>query len=137
MCAQVATPAHTDCSENGNGIAIKGGDVRVIDSTIRGLHTDAEATQPSLDIMSGSGFIDTGDGLYVETSYSYPVNVTISGNSTITCVAQSAQAVRIFPVAPEAKVTITGGIYSTDVSAYLQQGYICTEIEDQYIVTAQ
>ena len=107
------------------GIAIKGGDVYVQDSIIKGLATDEEAVVPTESMLSGSGFVDTGDGIYLETSYGYPINLVVSGYCDISCTAQTAQAIRVYPENPVVKVYLNGGLYSTDVSALLQPGYVC------------
>ncbi|MBE6957931.1 MAG: hypothetical protein E7447_02095 [Ruminococcaceae bacterium] len=120
------------------GLAIKGGDVYVNDSIITGLATDAEAVIPTEDKLYGSGFVDTGDGIYLETSYGYPINLTVSGNSQITCTAQTAYAVRVYPESATTKVYLNGGFYSTDVSALLQSGYVCEPTADgQFAVKTQ
>lgn len=120
------------------GLAIKGGDVYVNDSTIKGLATDGEAVIPTEDKLTGSGFVDTGDGIYLETSYGYPINLTVSGNSSISCTAQTAQAVRVYPENPVVKIWLNGGYYSTDVSALLQPGYVCNPTEDgKFAITTQ
>ncbi len=81
----------SNCKITGNtGIAIKGGSVNVYDSEIIGtgevLVEDAAA--------SGSGFIDTGDAVYVEAVYNWPVTVNIKGASKI--VSNKAFAVELF-----------------------------------------
>jgi len=119
------------------GIALKGGDLVVLDSNIMGLATDAEAVVPTENQLGNSGFIDTGDGIYVEDSYGYPMSVTVSGTSKVTSTAQSAQAVRVFPETGRVKVSITSGTFGTDVSAYLQAGYLCTKTEEGYVVGPQ
>lgn len=112
------------------GIAIKGGDVYVNDSIVKGLATDAEAVVPTEDKLSGSGFVDSGDGIYIETSYGYPVNLYVTGSSDISCTAQTAYAVRVYPEIPGVNVYLSGGYYNTDVSALLQPGYVCSPTAD-------
>lgn len=119
------------------GIAVKGGDVTVLDSTVTGLGTDAEVTVPVEGNLSGSGFVDTGDGIYVEASYGYNVRIAVSGNSSIGCTAQTAQAVRVFPASSAVEIVLTGGTYDTDVSAFVQTGYVCTPAEEKFIVSQQ
>lgn len=119
------------------GVAIKGGDLVVVDSIIQGLGTDEEVAVPTESTLSKSGFTDTGDGVYVEVSYGYPINVTISGASEIGCTAQSAQSVRVFPASVLVEVTVTAGTFDTDVSAYLPDGYLCTLTDGKYVVASQ
>ena len=58
------------------GICVKGGDVRVMGSTITGKGAKQDP------VFWPSGFADTGDGIYVETNYYYPITLEIS-DSTI------------------------------------------------------
>lgn len=118
-------------------LAIKGGDVTILDSTVKGLGTDAEVSVPSDSNVGSSGFLDTGDGIYVEANYNYPVNITVSGNSDISCAAQSAQAIRVFPESALVKVTVASGLFDTDVSAFLQPGAVCTQQDGRFTVTVQ
>lgn len=60
------------------GIAIKGGDVSIIDSKVSG--TGAKQAPQ----FYGSGCADTGDGIYIETNYEGDILLEISGESTIT-----------------------------------------------------
>lgn len=99
-------------------IALKGGDTKVIDSTVLGTG-DYATNDPA---YSKSGFTDTGDGIYVEANYDWTVSVEISGNSEVTG-NKEAQAVRQYEAdAENASVVISGGKYSSDVSAYLAEG---------------
>ena len=55
------------------GIALKGGDAAVYGSAIAGL---GEAKEPS---FSGSGYSDTGAGIYIETNYDWNISLLIDG----------------------------------------------------------
>lgn len=55
------------------GIAVKGGDVNVYGSTING---EGKYNAPS---FSGSGYSDTGAGIYIETNYDWDINLLIDG----------------------------------------------------------
>ena len=70
------------------GIAIKGGVATVVDSTIRGTGPYAAAK------ASGSGWTDTGDGIYVESVYNWNATVYVKGNSVVT--SENAYAVEMF-----------------------------------------
>jgi len=119
------------------GIAVKGGSLTVIDSTVTGVGTDAQVTVPTEDNVSNSGFVDSGDGIYVETGYGYPIRIRVSGDSHIGCTAQTAKAVRVFPESSLVKLELIGGIYDTDVSAMLQEGYTCQAAEGGYKVSGE
>ena len=99
------------------GVVIKGGDLEIVDSEIRGT---GEQQPPAFE---GSGYTDTGDAVYIDCGYQVPIRVAISGNSKIT--SEHSLAVRVFePNGAYATVTITGGEFSTDVSAFLPEGYV-------------
>ena len=119
------------------GIAIKGGQITVIDSKVSGTGTDDEVVDPNVTGPAVSGYQDTGDGIYIESDYQYPVSLTIMGDSEITHVASSAYAVRMYPEAPHVKSSISGGSFDSDVTAYLADGYICTESDGKYLVVRQ
>lgn len=70
------------------GIAIKGGAVTITDSRITG--RGAVSQTPTL---SGSGYSDTADAVYVETSYKYDISLTVR-NCTLTSTA--GKALRVF-----------------------------------------
>lgn len=117
------------------GIAVKGGDVTVLDSTVIGVGKNSEVTVPTENNVSNSGFVDSGDGIYAETTYGYPISIAVSGTSVVQRTASTAQAVRVFPETDNVRVEITSGTFDTDVSAYLAPGYVCTRTGDVYTVT--
>lgn len=119
------------------GIAIKGGQITVIDSKVSGTGTDDEVVDPNVTGPAVSGYQDTGDGIYTESDYQYPVSLTIMGDSEITHVASSAYAVRMYPDVPHVKISISGGSFDSDVTAYLADDCICTESGGKFLVTAQ
>lgn len=108
------------------GVAIKGGSVYIIDSMVAGVGSDGEVV-PELaeETLSGSGFQDTGDGIYVEANYKKAILIDISGDSQISANASTAYAFRVFPVNNYVEVRITGGTFSHNVSEYLEVGYGC------------
>ena len=117
------------------GIAMKGGDLTVLDSTVIGVGTDSEVSVPTENNVSNSGFVDSGDGIYAEFTYGYPIRITVSGSSVVKRTASTAQAVRVFPATDNVRVEITAGTYDTDISEFLAPGYVCTRTEDVYTVT--
>lgn len=117
------------------GLVIKAGDVLVIDSEIKGTGTGAQIVTPNESLLTGNGFLDTGDGIYVETDYKKPVNIEIRGSgTTITAAASEADAIRVFPAASYVKIRITGGVYSDGVYDYVVSGYECVGTANGYIV---
>jgi len=107
----------------GTGVVIKGGDLWITDSTVRGTFAEEQIQAPVLD---KNGFSDTGDGLFVDCSYGLPMYIQIEGNSVIQKTAQSARSVRVFVPedgADSATVTITGGTYSDSVAEYVDPAY--------------
>ena len=117
------------------GIAVKGGDITVLDSTVIGVGTDSEVSVPTENNVSNSGFVDSGDGIYAEFTYGYPISITVSGSSVVQRTASTARAVRVFPAADNVRVEIAAGTFDTDVSEFLAPGYVCTRTEDVYTVT--
>jgi len=123
--------------EGYTGLAVKGGTVDIVDSTIVGtgeyvpLPDDASG-------LSQSGWWDTGDGIYLEANYTlWDTKITVSGDKTsVTSICDGTQAVRIFPAdASNAKIEIFGGTYSSDVSQYLGEGYTVEIVDGKYKVT--
>ena len=101
------------------GLAVKGGTVNVINSTVNGIGTTH--TPPA---FSNSGWTDTGDGIYVETNYGWEAVVNIGGVSTVTSIAADSQAVRKHDIdATHASINITGGTFSSNVEQYCAPGY--------------
>ena len=117
------------------GLVVKGGTVNVMDSKIEGLGTISFA--PPAD--NGSGFSDTGDGIYVEGNYAWPTVVNVSGGKTeISSAGENSLAVRLYiseNSTAEKKINITGGKFSTDVSMFLTDGATQSEVEGSYVVS--
>lgn len=101
------------------GIALKGGDLYVVDSTVTGT---GEKAAPKLE---SNGYTDTGDAIYVDCSYEKAIYVSISGKDS-NIASENSYAVQVF--VPEgyqnlSTVEITGGTYSSDVSAFVPELY--------------
>ena len=113
----------------GTGLAVKGGEVRIEDSDVIATATDETTwiVAPTEDRLSGSGFIDTGDSIYIESSYGYPITLTVTGECNISHAAGISKAIRVFPEASNVKVQLEGGIYTSDVSEFIDEElYLCT-----------
>lgn len=119
------------------GIAIKGGQITVIDSKVSGTGTDDDVVDPNVTGPAVSGYQDTGDGIYIESDYLYPISLTIMSDCEITHTAATACAVRMYPEAAHVKISISGGMFDSDVTVYLTDGCICTESDGKYLVTKQ
>jgi hypothetical protein len=118
------------------GVAIKGGTLYVLDSSVIGT---GEYAEPK---YQGSGFSDTGDGIYVEANYPDSGNyynhiqVEVRGNSVITGTQLHTQAVQVYePYAKNVTVRLYGGTYSTDVEEFLAEGCTQTEKDGKFIIT--
>lgn len=83
------------------GLAIKGGSVSVVDSTVEGFGEKQEAE------LKNSGCADTGDGIYIEANYSGDILLEISGGSKITSVNSYS-----LQVLEDDKPNVTVKIYS-------------------------
>lgn len=81
-----------DCEINGfTGVAIKGGTVTVRDSVISGT---GSGTDLQLAAAFSGGFTDTGDGVYMEATYSWPATLILKGDNRVT--SANAYAVELF-----------------------------------------
>lgn len=117
--------------EGYTALAIKGGTVRVIDSTITGTGEKQPAD------YAVSGFTDTGDAIYIETNYEHEIVLDISVTTGDTYVGETfvtatdgGYALQVYkPDADNVSVTIHGGIFSSDVSKYLADGCVCNELD--------
>ena len=88
----------------GTGLAIKGGNVNVIDSTIHGVGAYGAPG------FYGSGCADTGDGIYIETNYEGDILLEISGNSAIT--SKNSSSLQVYETdAPNVTVKIYSGVF--------------------------
>ena len=119
-----------------SGIAVKGGDVLIMDTYVTGTGTADDGIQePTENMLSGSGYVDTGDAIYVETNYKRPISVTVSGYCVIK--SASAKCIRVFPEANYVQIQITGGTFGEDISKYLSgTKYTCSPLDGWYVVSA-
>lgn len=118
------------------GIGIKGGSVKINDSKIIGKDTTDGKYSPQAPAFSNSGFTDTGDGVYAETNYNYSIDISITGDKTEIS-GFSGHAVRVYDQnATSCSVTITGGKFSSDVSAFVPSTHKCTGSGSSYTVSA-
>ena len=123
--------------EGYTGMAIKGGMVNIIDSTITGTGAFTELPDPSK--LSGSGWNDTGDGVYLEANYDWSTKIIISGENTkIVGTENNTRAVRMYPEGrSNASIEISGGVFSSDVSAFVKTGYEVNTTNEGYVVVAK
>ena len=130
----------TDCTAEGKtGIVVKGGEATIHNCTVRGIgeeNLDAIPNDPN--DLAMSGWLDTGDGIYLEANYTnWTTTVVISGSKTNVSSAK-ALAVRQYPLAvPQATLTVLGGSFDSSVSDYLPDGYTETERDGIYTVSNQ
>ena len=101
-----------NCVLTGNtGLVIKGGSVMVSDSSVHGTLENGDIPK-----AEGSGWSDTGDGIYLDASYAennadWATSVTVI-NSTVT--SDYAYAVRMFEsTAQNAALTVQSGTYTS------------------------
>ena len=130
------------------GIAIKGGTVNIIGSTVEGLGNGMNKVEE----FAISGFNDTGDAVYIETNYNYPIELNITdlvtgtgeNIKTTNTVLTSAccYALRVYdPKADWVDVNIVSGTFQAPASpapdmdlfaAYLDPD---SEMKTNYVVT--
>lgn len=96
------------------GVAIKGGHISVVDSSVVGYGTAQEAQ------FHDNGWTDTGDAIYIETNYEYDILLEISGTSIIHADDADAYSVQVYePDASHVTVKIYGGKFDEDQTAWL------------------
>lgn len=113
------------------GIAIKGGTVNIIDSTVSGT---GEAETPE---YAASGFSDTGDAVYIETGYNFEILLNISGTSVLE--SAYGQSLQIFEATADSySVEISGGTFAQEQPAeFLAKGSVQKQSGDRFVVTAE
>ena len=93
------------------GIAIKAGFVKIIDSDITGTKYEEEPK------FNNSGFSDTGDAVYIETNYGYPISLVIKGDSKLTATHENSFALRVYEEdAPNVTVEIFEGQFNPGIT---------------------
>ena len=101
------------------GIVIKAGEVSIVDSTVEstGAYQKAE--------INNSGFTDTGDAVYIETSYGHEIKLEISGDKTkLHHGASQSKSLQVFP-ADSTNVTVkiySGTFDEPQPEAYIAEG---------------
>ena len=121
--------------EGYTGMAIKGGTVDIVDSTITG--TGEFDGLPEVSALGKSGWTDTGDGLYLEANYiTAKTKITISGDKTkIKGTQENTLAVRKYPEdETQAEIEILGGSFSSDVSKFVKLGYTQDDSTGEFVV---
>ena len=109
-----STTMISNCKLSGNtGVAIKGGTVTIETSEIIGTGAVAVDTAAA----AGSGFVDTGDAVYVEAVYNWPVTVNLKGENTV--ISEKAYAVELFGQEDKGpgKISIFEGTYQGEKGA--------------------
>ena len=112
------------------GIAVKGGNVIVDNSQIVGT---GESAEPG---YSQSGWIDTGDAIYVEDNYGVDISIIVKGDNT-TVKSTNRYAVECYiPDSEHVSIVLSGGTFSSnsafdgDVTKYVDSGYVSTPVAD-------
>lgn len=113
------------------GIVLKGSALVVKgDTTIHGTGKNKVPDGYYTGTIGGEGFNDTGDALYVESGYNdRPIVVDVQGGNFT---SDKALAVRFFQkegeqTTHERTIEISGGTFSSDVSAFLADGMVQDE----------
>ena len=115
------------------GIVVKGSNL-----VVNGEKTIISGTGPNVDPETyytgatddSSTLTETGDAVYVESGYNdRDISVSISGGHLN---SKNAKAVRMFVkngenTSAKREISVTGGTFSSDVSAYVAKGYVQNE----------
>ena len=116
------------------GLVAKGGTIDLINCQIHGNGEASDLQEPALN---GSGWRDTGDGVYLEAAYDWQTIVLISGADT-KITSANAEAVRKYEEDnSRAHIIVSGGAYSSDVSKYLISGAICADDDADGLFTVK
>lgn len=93
-----------------NGIVLKGGTAKIHKSEII---ANGVYEKPSVE---GSGFTNTGDAVYIETSYGYEIQLYISGSSVLEHAAsEGCKSLRVFDEnADNVLIKITSGFFQEE-----------------------
>ena len=125
------------------GVAIKGGQVSIIASTINGTAAESAGNITA----SNSGWYDTGDAVYIEANYGNDIVLEIRGaeiNGTFKdsiLHSEQNQSLRVFPEnAPNVTVRLYGGEYEEQQpDKFIAQGYAQTldEQKNKYVIAVK
>ncbi|WP_019892773.1 hypothetical protein [Allobaculum stercoricanis] len=117
----------------GTGIAVKGGTLNVENSHVL---SHGQEFVPSTGAQSG--FDETGDAIYVDGSYKFPISVNVK-NSEVK--SEHAKAMRDLFVAEDSKdttIVAESGKFSSDVMKYVPDDKAALKVDSNYIIgTAQ
>ena len=114
-------------------VVVKSGTVELHSVTINaltGADYDKLIEEPAL---KSSGFSCNGAGVSVETNYTHPCSVTIAGDTTITATHRDA-VLKYEANNALFTIAIIDGRYSSDVSAFVADGYVCEQDGDYWQV---
>ncbi len=113
------------------GMVLKSGEVIVTDSVINGTGPATELQEP---YITGGGYADTGDAIYVETGYGYEIVLDVHGNTILN--SNAAQSLRVYlDTADNVKVTLYGGTYQQEQpEAYLAPDMVQTKVDDRIVI---
>lgn len=115
------------------GVVVKGGDVRIIDTSITA-NGDGDPTNMAPG-FSASGFKDIGSAIYLEANYEWSMSVTVEGEKTAV-ISEKDLAIRVnLPDAPNAAVVVKGGTFNSSVAEFVPEGYTYTEVDSTWVVT--
>lgn len=115
------------------GIAIKGGDALIQGRTE--IHATGQKVVPDKPYPGSGNLTLTGDAIYFEGGYSYPMNLKITDGSFT---SEHAEAIHMNfeDTPPEVirTIEITGGTFSSDPSEFVTGDYRAVEENGQFVV---
>ncbi len=113
----------------GTGIAVKGGTLNVIDSNIQSNGVEVIPNEGG-----ASGFEETGDAIYIDGSYNFPIDVNIK-NSEVT--SENAKAVRdlfVDETSNNTNIVTKSGTFSSNVLKYVPENKASLRADSYYYV---
>lgn len=114
-------------------IALKGGSANIIDSTITGF--GSSSVDPAT-VTSNSGFADTADAVYIDTSYDYEIRLDISGKSVLTSsVGKSLRVYKSDDINVFVQI-VSGTFKEKPADAYIAATSTGEYKDNKYVITA-
>ena len=113
----------------GTGIAVKGGTLNVIDSKVQ---SNGDEFIPNEG--ASSGFEETGDAIYIDGSYNFPIDVNVK-NSEVT--SENAKAVRdlfVDETTNNTNILTESGKFSSNISKYVPENKALLRADSSYYV---
>lgn len=115
--------------EAGTGIAVKGGTVNVENSHI---FSNGKEYIPSTGTQSG--FDETGDAIYVDGSYNFPIKINVKNSEVISENAEAIRDLFVSTSATDTKIVAESGKFSSNVMKYVPKEKASLKVDSNYVI---